>query len=295
MTNILGIRLSNLHRLHCFINTSMNEHFGRRLKVKKENKQIVSYILLTFLIIIWGVSWPIYKNGVQFMPPLLFAGIRAFLGGIILLLIVRKKLYLLNVQKHWYFYITSAMLNIVLYLGIQTVGIIYLPGGMFSVLVYFQPVLLGIFASLFLNERMTILKLIGLIVGFVGILLVSVEGITVHISPLGVFLAIATAFVWAIGVIYVKKHKNEVDLFLTIVMQLLIGGSVLLIGGFMTEDLSEIVWNNDLLFTIIWGAIFGMAIAQVLYFKLMNDGEASKVGAYTFLVLLLPLSLVLYF
>lgn len=252
--------------------------------MEEENKKVVSYILLVTLIIIWGVSWPIYKYGVQFMPPLTFAGVRAFIGGIILLFIARNKLHLLNIQKHWPFYIISALLNMVLYLGLQTVGIIYLPGGMFSVLVYFQPVLLGIFAWLILKENMTIYKLLGLILGFIGILFVSIEGVTVHISPLGVSLAIATAFAWALGVVYVKKHKDEVDLFLTVVMQLVVGGSVLLFGGLVMEDLSEINWTKGLIYTIIWGSIFGMAVAQVLYFKLMNEGEASKVGAFTFLV-----------
>lgn len=261
-----------------------DQYYGKADHLVEENKKIVSYILLVALIIIWGVSWPIYKYGVQFMPPLTFAGVRAFIGGIILLFLARNRLHLLHFQKYWPFYIISAMLNMVLYLGLQTVGIVYLPGGMFSVLVYFQPVLLGILAWLILKENMTVVKLFGLVVGFIGILLVSIEGITVHLSLIGVVLAIATALAWALGVVYVKKHKNEVDLFLTIVMQLVIGGSVLLFGGFVMEDLSGIHWTKGLIYTIIWGSIFGMAVAQVLYFKLMNEGEASKVGAFTFLV-----------
>lgn len=51
---------------------------------------LVSYLLLALLIIIWGVSWPIYKHGVNFMPPLLFAGIRSFIAGIILLTLAWK-------------------------------------------------------------------------------------------------------------------------------------------------------------------------------------------------------------
>lgn len=250
----------------------------------KESSKLTSYVLLTLLIVIWGVSWPIYKNGVSFMPPLLFAGVRAFIGGIILFFIAWQNRRFLQFRKNWQYYVISATLNIVLYLGIQTVGLIYLPGGLFSVLVYFQPVLLGILAWLFLGEGMTITKIIGLILGFVGILLVSIDGLTIHLSIIGVTLALATAFVWASGVVYVKKNKERVDPYWMVVMQLIIGGSVLLLAGFIIEDAQLISWNGELISSIIWGSTAGMAIAQFLYYKLINEGEASKVGAFTFIV-----------
>ncbi|MBD8025394.1 DMT family transporter [Ureibacillus sp. Re31] len=250
----------------------------------KESSKLTSYVLLTLLIVIWGVSWPIYKNGVSFMPPLLFAGVRAFISGIILFFIAWQNRRFLQFRKNWQYYVISATLNIVLYLGIQTVGLIYLPGGLFSVLVYFQPVLLGILAWLFLGEGMTITKIIGLILGFVGILLVSIDGLTIHLSIIGVTLALATAFVWASGVVYVKKNKERVDPYWMVVMQLIIGGSVLLLAGFIIEDVQLISWNGELISSIIWGSTAGMAIAQFLYYKLINEGEASKVGAFTFIV-----------
>lgn len=244
----------------------------------------MSYTLLVLLILIWGVSWPIYKNGVNFMPPLLFAGVRAFVGGVILVVIAWKNRHRLRFKSNWRYYLISATLNIVLYLGIQTVGLIYLPGGLFSVLVYFQPVLLGILAWWFLGEGMTITKIIGLVLGFIGIFLVSMDGLTIHVSAIGVTLALATALVWASGVVYVKKNKTRVDPYWMVVMQLVIGGAVLLFGGFLTEDASTIIWNMGLISSLIWGSTAGMAIAQILYYKLINEGEASKVGAFTFLV-----------
>ena len=249
-----------------------------------ESSKLMSYTLLVLLILIWGVSWPIYKNGVNFMPPLLFAGVRAFVGGAILVLIAWKNRHRLNFKSNWRYYLISATLNIVLYLGIQTVGLIYLPGGLFSVLVYFQPVLLGILAWWFLGEAMTITKILGLVLGFIGIFLVSIDGLTIHVSAIGVSLALATALVWASGVVYVKKNKTRVDPYWMVVMQLVIGGAVLLAGGFATEDPSSIIWNSELIFSLIWGATAGMAIAQILYYKLINEGEASKVGAFTFIV-----------
>ncbi|WP_339289065.1 DMT family transporter [Ureibacillus sp. FSL K6-0786] len=245
---------------------------------------LVSYLLLALLIIIWGVSWPIYKHGVNFMPPLLFAGIRSFIAGIILLTLAWKMRHLLKFKEHWKFYVISAILNNILYLGLQTVGMVYLPGGLFSVLVYFQPVILGILSWWLLNEDMTVTKIFGLVLGFIGIVLVSIDGLIIHLSAIGVALALATALAWASGVVFVKKLKSRVDFYWMVVMQLILGGGSLLVLGYFFENINAIVWNIDLISTIIWGGTAGMAAGQVIYFKLMNEGEASKVGSYTFLV-----------
>lgn len=245
---------------------------------------LVSYLLLALLIIIWGVSWPIYKHGVNFMPPLLFAGIRSFIAGIILLTLAWKMRHLLKFKEHWKFYVISAILNNILYLGLQTVGMVYLPGGLFSVLVYFQPVILGILSWWLLNEDMTVTKIFGLVLGFIGIVLVSIDGLIIHLSAIGVALALATALAWASGVVFVKKLKSRVDFYWMVVMQLILGGGSLLVLGYFLENINAIVWNIDLISTIIWGGTAGMVMGQVIYFKLMNEGEASKVGSYTFLV-----------
>lgn len=249
-----------------------------------ENNKLATYSLLVCLILVWGVSWPIYKNAVPYMPPLLFAGFRAFVGGVLLFLLILKRWHLLRFKENWLFYIISATLNITFYLGIQTVGLNMLPGGLFSVLVYFQPVLLGLLSWWFLKENMNLLKILGLILGFIGIFFVSVDGLTIHLSVLGVILALATALSWAIGVVYVKKNKLRIDAYWMVVMQLIIGGASLLIAGGFTESITDIVWNGDLIFTLVWGSTLGMPIAQFIYYKLMNEGEASKVGAFTFLV-----------
>ncbi|MCR8634327.1 DMT family transporter [Paenibacillus radicis (ex Xue et al. 2023)] len=62
--------------------------------------------------------------------------------------------------------------------------------GLFSVIVYLQPVLVAIFAWMWLGERMSILKVVGLLLGFLGVTVVSVQGFYGYISLLGIALAL---------------------------------------------------------------------------------------------------------
>lgn len=243
-----------------------------------------STMLLLFLIFVWGASWPIYKLALPFTPPILFAGMRATIGGLLLAIILYNKRDKIKWSENWRFYCISALLNTTLFFGVQTVGLNYLPGGLFSILVYFQPVLLGLFAWIWLGEFMTPAKIIGLLIGFIGIVIVSIDGLTFHVSVIGVILGLLTAFFWALGVIYVKKVSHMVNAFWMVSMQCIIGGFVLIVFGGFFEDFSDIVWNSKYIGALIYGSILGIPLAQIVYYKLIKEGEASKVGSSTFMV-----------
>ncbi|SDN04404.1 Permease of the drug/metabolite transporter (DMT) superfamily [Psychrobacillus sp. OK028] len=243
-----------------------------------------STMLLLFLIFVWGASWPIYKIALPYTPPILFAGMRATLGGLFLAIILYNKRDKIKLRENWRFYCISALLNTALFFGIQTVGLNYLPGGLFSILVYFQPVLLGLFAWIWLGEFMTPGKIIGLLIGFIGIAIVSLDGLTFHVSVIGVVLGLMTAIFWALGVIYVKKVSHRVNAFWMVSMQCIIGGFVLIIFGSFFENFSDIVWNTEYISALTFGSILGIPLAQLVYYKLIREGEASKVGSFTFMV-----------
>lgn len=239
---------------------------------------------LVALILIWGASWPINKLAVPYAPPLLYAGQRALLGGILLTVIIWKTREKVNWQENWQKYCIGAFFNTILFFGLQTAGLLYLPSGLFSVLVYFQPILLGLFAWLLLGESLSPVKILGLFLGFVGVAVVSVDGLTVHVSAIGVTLGLLTAVSWAFGVIYVKKISKEVDAYWMVALQCILGGAFLLGTGSVFESWSAIEWNRNYLSGLGFGATIGIPLAYILYYKLVNAGEASKVGSYTFLI-----------
>jgi drug/metabolite transporter (DMT)-like permease len=241
-------------------------------------------LLLAFLILVWGINWPLSKFALQYTPPVLFAGIRALIGGLLLIIVALPKYKQLQFRRNWPVYLLSAMLSIVLYYGVQTIGLGIMPAGLFSAIVFLQPVLLGFFSWMWLGESMTRQKMLGLIIGFIGVGVMSAGGFTGKISLLGIVLAIVTALTWALGTVYVKKIGHRVDSLWLTAMQITIGGIILLAAGTMMEDWSTIVWNAPFIEDTVFIAVFVIALGWFVYFKLIHEGEASKVGSYTFLI-----------
>ncbi|QDH20681.1 DMT family transporter [Saccharibacillus brassicae] len=243
--------------------------------------------MIAALVLIWGVSWSIYKVALDYTPPLLFAGLRTLIGGLLLMLFLLPKRSRIRWKENRKVYLVSALLNVVLFYGLQTIGLLYMPSGLFTVLVYLQPVLVGLLAWVWLNERMNPLKAVGLLLGFLGVISVSLGGFSGHVAVIGVVLAIATAISWAFGTVFIKKAGTSVDSLWLVAFQCTLGGIVLTLSGSLTESWSDIVWNGAYWTGLLFGVFFGIALSWILYITLTQAGEASQVASYTFLVPLL--------
>jgi Permeases of the drug/metabolite transporter (DMT) superfamily len=246
-------------------------------------------IYLMFLVIVWASSFSIYKVALGHTPPLLFAGLRSLLAGLLLgiWIVYRDRGAQIRWRQCWPIYLLSALLNTVLFYGFQTVGIDYLPSGLMSVLVYFQPVLIGVLAWIWFGEAMNALRIIGLVLGFLGVVAVSWEGIHGQVSAAGIACGLAAAVSWAVGSLYVKKVFQQVDAMWMLTWQSLIGGAVLTVIGLGTEDWTAIAWNMPFWAGMLFGGTLGIPAAFYIYFKMISLGEASRIASVTYLVPLL--------
>ena len=242
------------------------------------------FLMMAGLIMIWSVSWPIYKLALVYTPPLLFAGMRCLLGGVLLGAVIWKTRARIGWKKNWKIYVITGTLNIALFYGLQTEGLKLVPSGLFSVIVYFQPILVGLFAWLWLGESMTITKVLGLILGFLGVISVSAEGFSGHVSIIGIIFGLLSALSWALGTVYTKKNAHSVDALWMVALQCIIGGIALMIAGLSSEEWTSIVWNDTFLWGLSFGTILGIAISWILYVMLVKTGDASVVATFTFLV-----------
>ncbi|WP_172250744.1 DMT family transporter [Saccharibacillus deserti] len=240
--------------------------------------------MVLFLVLVWGINWPLTKMALPHTPPLLFSGLRTLIGGLILLPFALRRISAFRWTQNAGPYLLLALLNVVGYYGLQTIGIGYLPAGLFSTLVFLQPILLGIFSRLWLGESLNRFKTAGLVLGFAGVAVISLGGLEGHLSPLGIALALASALCWALGTVYMKKQGPRLDSIWAVTLQLLLGGFVLLLLGSGTESWSAIVWSPSFILILLFISVFVIAGGWMIYFLLIDAGEVSTVGAYTFLI-----------
>lgn len=251
-----------------------------------------SAFLIFILVVIWGASFTIYKNALlDHAPPILFTGIRTFIGGIIVLCIALAQKRKPRFRGNLSVYLLSSLLNVIFFFGLQAIGLNLLPAGLFSVLVYFEPVLVGVFSWIWLNETMSWRKVVGLVFGFLGVLAISVHSFDAHLSLLGIAIGIVTAICWAFGTVYSKPAQARVDTLWLLSFQFLFGGAVIgAAGSLFHESWRAIHWDTTFILANLFGGFLAIALAWMIYFQLVAEGEATRIAAYTFFVPLISVA-----
>lgn len=247
----------------------------------------VHTLMVVLLVVAWSSTFAAIKLGLEYCPPLLFAGLRALLGGAAMAAFAWRSGMPLRWRTTWPTYLLLAFLNVVLFLGLQTVAIMDLPTGMAAVLLYLQPVLTGLLAWPVLGESLSVTKMLGLLLGFAGIVTVSWDGLHGDIAPQGVAIALVAAVAWAFGTVLVKRKEEMLVGPVTITVQFVIGGAVLTALGLVVEGPAEITWVPGLWVGLGYSALVGTTLAWALWFWLIRAGEASRAAAFIFFV---PLS-----
>ena len=250
-------------------------------------------LAFALLVLFWGSAFAVVKVGLGYSPPLLFAGLRTLIGGLAMVLAAFLWGGSANLHRDWPVFLVLALFNVVLFIGFQTYAIVYLPSGSAAVLVYLQPILVGLLAWPILGETLTVAKITGLLLGFSGIVAVSAgsfSGAASALSPLGVTLGAVSALCWALGTVFFKKYEARVSTLWAVAVPFVAGGAVLTAFGLSVEEWGEITWNIPFVASILYSGLVGISLAWVIWFALVRAGEASQVASYIFVV---PLTAVL--
>jgi drug/metabolite transporter (DMT)-like permease len=247
------------------------------------------FVVLAFvlLVLFWSSTFSVVKVGLDYSPPVLFAGIRSIVGGLAIVVVAVLWGGRPDLRRDWGAYAMLSMLNVVLFMGLQTFAIMLLPSGTAAVLIYLQPILTGLLAWLVLGESLSAAKLAGLMLGFSGIVAVSVGGF----SPVGVVFAVVSAFAWALGTVYFKRVQDQDPMLWAVALSFFFGGIVLTALGLVIESPAEISVSRGFIASLLYSGLVGTGLAWSLWLGLVRAGEASRVAAYVFFVPLVSVAI----
>ncbi len=250
------------------------------------------FVVLAFalLVLFWGSAFAVVEIGLRYSPPILFAGLRTVVGGIAMVVAALLWGGSTNLRRDWPVFLLLALFNVVLFIGLQTYAIVYLPSGSAAVLIYLQPILVGLLAWLMLGEGLSVAKFVGLLLGFSGIVAVSAGSLSGDLAPVGVILGAASGLAWAFGTVFFKKYEARVSTLWAVAVPFVVGGVALTALGLVVEPWDEVSLTIGFAASLLYSALVGISAAWVIWFALIRAGEASRVAAYIFAV---PLTAVL--
>lgn len=249
-------------------------------------KQTYLLIVLLSLILVYAVCFTAIKAGLSFLPPLFFGGLRALLGGIVLLVIMSFiKLPIIpgRYEWKWIFWIGLAT-------TITFAGMFLSPGrtgaGIASILGNMAPLFTVLLASVVLHEKLSFRSQSALVLGVLGILFISYPDLFGQSAygMTGLILALAASGGTAASSILVKQMNNEQIVFGVSAWSLIIGSIPLLLTSFFVEGGSLIVWNTRSVGILLFLVIFGTAFTTAVWYFLIQRHNVGRLSLFFFLI-----------
>ncbi|MEN8281237.1 DMT family transporter [Acinetobacter gerneri] len=235
---------------------------------------------ITLLCLIWGYLWVIIKLSLQTFPPFLFSSLRLLFGALALLLLqalLRKSI--LPKQGEWGKLTIASLLLCIGFYGGSTFGMQYVGSGISAVLVYTMPIMIGILAHYFLNEKLTFNKTIGLLMGTIGLVFIlwpELKQFKFNQTLFGELLLIIAALSWAGSTVYIKKYLASYDKIKLTLWQMLIGGVILFVVALVTEPVTQVHWNTPInIFYVFYSAVLGTGVAFAVWNWIISKIDAS--------------------
>jgi len=246
----------------------------------------VAVLAFTLLVLFWGSAFTTIKVALAYSPPVLFAGTRTLLCGVLVAIAALVWGGRANLRRDWWIYLLLAAFNVVGFMGLQTFAVFYMPSGSAAVVIYLQPILVGLLAFLILGETLSATKVVGLLLGFSGVVAVSAGSFfgSSFGTPIGVAFGLLSAVSWALGTVYFKRYGERLSALWAVAGPFTLGGVFLTGLGLGLEPFSEISWNQSFVASWLYTVLAGTALAWMLWLGLVRAGEASRVSSYVFFV-----------
>lgn len=172
----------------------------------KDKSKIIGHLAAVFTIIIWGTTFISTKILLEGFLPVEILFFRFVIGYTALLLLYPKKLKVTD-RKHEPVFVFAGLCGICLYYLLENIALTFTFASNVGVIMSTAPFFTAILSHLFFisEEKLRLRFFIGFVYAMVGIIFISYNGMKFTLDPLGDFLALSAALVWACYSLLVRK------------------------------------------------------------------------------------------
>ena len=238
-----------------------------------------NWLIFLALGLMWGSSYLFIKLAVDDFGTFTLVALRLAIGAALLWIVVRVAGQALPREPKLYGHlVVMAVVNIVIPFALITWAEQSVDSSIAAILTSAVPLFAIIIAPIFLHdEPIRVNGVVGLLVGFVGVVVLTSRDLAIAGSDLtGEIALLGAALSYAIGAVYARHNMRGVPPLIPAVFQvtfaLLISGAIAL--------LFEHPWDarpdGEAVFSILWLGVVGSGFAYLAMFRLLANWGATR-------------------
>jgi len=253
----------------------------------KDYLDLKAVVILIIVTLLWGFNHPAIKISNQGVSPIFASTLRSIVASICgLIYCLRKGEKVFHKDVMLFHGVMVGLLFGVEFACIYF-GLLYTDAARSVLFVYLSPFVVAIGAHFFLKgDRLTFLKILGLVLAFTGIFVVF--GGRPKTAKAGMYfgdiLQIAAGVLWGATTLYIKKFMaKKVEPINTFFYQLFFSIPILLVVSIILEPKWIYKVDPYVVGSLFYQSVIIAFITYFVWFKLIHEYSVSRLSAFTFL------------
>ena len=246
------------------------------------------WLIFLALGFMWGSSYLFIKLAVDSFGTFTLIALRLLIGAAFLWVVLRAARTPLPREPRMYGHLlVMAIINIAIPFTLITWAEQSVDSALAAIINASVPLFVLVIAPLFLpDEPIRVNGVLGLMIGFMGVLLIVSPGLTAADGdPLGELALLGSSVTYAIGNVYNRRNVRGLPPLIPAVFQVTFA---LLIVGALAIVL-ERPWETatpdaEAWFSVIWLGILGSGMAYLAYFRLLGRWGATRTSLVAYLL-----------
>lgn len=236
-----------------------------------------NFVLFIVLAAVWGSAFMAIKAGLEYFPPVLFAAIRYDIAGVLMLAYAAYATDHLvpRTRDEWKLVVIGGVLMIAAYHAFLFVGETETTSAAAAVIVSLSPVLTTGFARALLpSERLTPLGIAGLLLGLVGVVVLSKPDPSnlLNDDMVGKLLVFAAAAAFALGSVLTRRVEASLPIETMEAWSMLLGALLMHAASLAlpSERVGDVVWSMEAVGALVYLSLAASALGFLIYFDLLD-------------------------
>jgi len=240
--------------------------------------------------LLWSTAYAGIKLGLQFDTPFHFAGIRFIISGLMILpFTVKPSVYLAMIRNNWRVVAWVTTLQIVVNYSLFYQGLNLVPGALGAVVYGAQPLIIALVAAvLHKDDKLTRKKVITIIFGISGVILISVGRQAFRLGTgleiIGVLMLLTGNIATAGSNVIVSLKSKEINPFVLSSSSLFLGGVILYFVSIPLEVRHEGRLPVKYWMILLWLSFMAASAFSIWYKLLQRRGvKVSELNLWKFI------------
>jgi drug/metabolite transporter (DMT)-like permease len=247
------------------------------------------WLLLLALGIMWGTSYAFIKLGVETLPTFTLIATRLAIGLAFLATIVAIAREPLPRSPRTYFHLAvMGAINIVIPFTLITWAEVTVDSAIAAILNGAVPLIVIVLAAItFHDEPITLNRLVGVVVGYVGVIVLVFPGLVAAAGGsefTGEVALLGSTLAYAIGAVYARRNIKGLRPMIPAVFQVAFAFLMVSVLALVTENPFGVQWNGDAVLAVVWLGLLGSGAAYLIMFRLLSRIGATATSQLAYLL-----------